>query len=557
MDALRRGRFYGSAGPLLLDVAVEEESVVVRCSPARSVRLRSGPWDGCSVNADPAMGNWRGEALERDAAGLVTDARFELPEFWRWARVEVEDERGRRAWSNPFRAARRDSDPGLSTGQAFVETPLRAAVDSAGILCEANARIRRTRMRRCPRGAAPSVVPHRDPVDSLRCRGRHRARSPRPRHRGECDETVRQLHPEAGLSRLRRCLCGNGDRCGVGRFAATPDRYRELHRRGAGTFDSGDNCLLEPSGAFSSKCTVSYTPAQISGGEHALLGTYEGDVDHGRATTRFALEVTPANDEPDNATRLLIPAKITGTTEGATWEYEDPNLCGDAYAPIWYTVKPTRSGRAAVRLTVRGRVDSVVAVFRLDRSKLVSMGCSLTDVSGVAGVSFDAARGTAYLIAVAAPWDARVGGFTLETASVPPVKLSGALLARDAQVTLDPLLRPGAAFSVRLEQGVTYRINASTAPTACVQVLVLHPSARSANEVVGRSAGCEGYLLYTPARGLHGSFPLIVNFAEPPAPKPKPKGSASAAVGAPSDAQHRSTSRCGARRPTISHPAHS
>ena len=102
VDALRRGRAYGSAGPLLLDVAVEEESVVVRCSPARSVRLRSGPWDGCSVNADPAMGSWRGEARERDAAGLVTEARFEYPEFWRWARVEVEDERGRRAWSNPF-----------------------------------------------------------------------------------------------------------------------------------------------------------------------------------------------------------------------------------------------------------------------------------------------------------------------------------------------------------------------------------------------------------------------------------------------------------------------
>ena len=102
VDALRRGRFYGSAGPRLRDVVVAPESVVVRCSPARSVRLRSGPWDGCSVNAEPAMGNWRGEAVERDAAGLVTAARFEAPEFWRWGRVEVEDERGRRAWSNPF-----------------------------------------------------------------------------------------------------------------------------------------------------------------------------------------------------------------------------------------------------------------------------------------------------------------------------------------------------------------------------------------------------------------------------------------------------------------------
>ena len=102
LDALRRGHAYSSAGPLLFDVEVTNDFVAVRSSPARSVRLRSGPWDGCAVNADQTMGNWRGEASELDGDGLVIAARFELPEFWRWARVEVEDERGRRAWSNPF-----------------------------------------------------------------------------------------------------------------------------------------------------------------------------------------------------------------------------------------------------------------------------------------------------------------------------------------------------------------------------------------------------------------------------------------------------------------------
>ncbi len=102
IEALRSGRFYGSPGPKIRDVTIEEASITVRCSPVRSVRVRSGPWDGCAVNADLGMGNWRGEARERDADGLITGARFEFPEFWRWARVEVEDERGRRAWSNPF-----------------------------------------------------------------------------------------------------------------------------------------------------------------------------------------------------------------------------------------------------------------------------------------------------------------------------------------------------------------------------------------------------------------------------------------------------------------------
>jgi hypothetical protein len=102
IQALREGRFYASAGPKLRDVVIEDTTVTVRCSPVRSVRLRSGPWDGCAVNAELGMGNWRGDIRQRDGDGLITVARFEFPEFWRWARIEVEDVRGRRAWSNPF-----------------------------------------------------------------------------------------------------------------------------------------------------------------------------------------------------------------------------------------------------------------------------------------------------------------------------------------------------------------------------------------------------------------------------------------------------------------------
>ena len=71
----------------------------------RSIRLRSGPWDGCGVNADEAWGDWRGAPLARDPDGLLTAARFEYPEYWRWARVEVEDVQGRRAWGNAFQLA--------------------------------------------------------------------------------------------------------------------------------------------------------------------------------------------------------------------------------------------------------------------------------------------------------------------------------------------------------------------------------------------------------------------------------------------------------------------
>ncbi len=101
LDALRAGACYGSTGAEILDLQVTADGVEVRCSPATAVTLRSGPWDGGRVHADAAMMQWRGEVLERDAAGLVTAARMLFPETWPWGRVEVENGDAR-AWSNPF-----------------------------------------------------------------------------------------------------------------------------------------------------------------------------------------------------------------------------------------------------------------------------------------------------------------------------------------------------------------------------------------------------------------------------------------------------------------------
>ena len=281
---------------------------------------------------------------------------------------------------------------------------------------------------------------------------------------------------------------------------------------GAGAFDPSDTCALEPVGAFSSKCTVAYTPTAISGGAHRLLATYNGDDGHGRATSVFTLTVTPTNDDLSAATPLPVPGKLSGTTEGATYSDSDPDLCSDAYAPVWYSLKPARSGRIAVRLTVGGRIDSVVAVFRQDRSKLVDLGCGLSDASGVAGVPFDAARGSTYLIAVATPWDAVAGEFTLESVAVPPLKLPGARLTGDADVSLDPLLHPAVAFSLQLRQARTYRINAS-ARGACVH-LELRQSASPSAADAATSDQCSGYLLYTPGPGSAHRLPLVVSMSE-------------------------------------------
>lgn len=281
---------------------------------------------------------------------------------------------------------------------------------------------------------------------------------------------------------------------------------------GSGTFDPGDTCALEAVGAFSSKCTVGYTPTAISGGSHGLLATYNGDDAHGRATSRFTLGVTPANDDLERATPIPVPGKLSGTTEGATYSDTDPDLCSDAYAPVWYTLKPSQSGRIAVRLTVGGRIDSVVAVFREDRSKLVDLGCGVSDLSGVAGVPFDATRGATYLIAVSTPWDAVAGEFSLESMVIPPVQLPGARLTRDADVLLDPLLHPAVAFSVELHEGKTYRINAAARGT-CVHLELRRSSSPSAADAA-TSAECSAYLLYTPGPGMARHVPLVASVSE-------------------------------------------
>lgn len=102
LDALRSGAFYATTGPELHGLERIGDGVIVRCSPAASVTLHSGAWDGGRVNADPAVADFRGEILERDAAGRIVAARFDQPMYWDWARIGMLAPDGGRAWSNPF-----------------------------------------------------------------------------------------------------------------------------------------------------------------------------------------------------------------------------------------------------------------------------------------------------------------------------------------------------------------------------------------------------------------------------------------------------------------------
>ena len=102
LAALRSGSFYGSTGPEIFQVEMDDDSVTVRCSPAQSVTLFSGRTKGSRANAGRLGYPHGSEILERDSAGLITACTLER----RWGaahgRVEVADSAGRRAWTNPL-----------------------------------------------------------------------------------------------------------------------------------------------------------------------------------------------------------------------------------------------------------------------------------------------------------------------------------------------------------------------------------------------------------------------------------------------------------------------
>ena len=86
LQAMRRGNFYASCGPEIRDLRLEGGTLRLETSPVRFVRLAGPGPSGMRV------GSWEGE--------LRTETRLTLPGEWDYMYVELEDERGRRAWTN-------------------------------------------------------------------------------------------------------------------------------------------------------------------------------------------------------------------------------------------------------------------------------------------------------------------------------------------------------------------------------------------------------------------------------------------------------------------------
>ncbi len=87
LAALSAGHCYSSCGPVIEDVRVEDGRLVARTSPARRITFMT---EGAS-----------GRAFDAEEGQTITEAAWELRPR-RYVRIEVEDQRGRRAWSNPI-----------------------------------------------------------------------------------------------------------------------------------------------------------------------------------------------------------------------------------------------------------------------------------------------------------------------------------------------------------------------------------------------------------------------------------------------------------------------
>ena len=101
LEALRRGSFYSSMGPEIRSLDVADDGVEVRCTPARSVTVVGARLAGARVNAGRLGYPLRGEILELNDDGLIVAARLARPAS-AYGRLEVEDEQGRKAWTNPL-----------------------------------------------------------------------------------------------------------------------------------------------------------------------------------------------------------------------------------------------------------------------------------------------------------------------------------------------------------------------------------------------------------------------------------------------------------------------
>lgn len=110
VDALAAGRSYATTGPRITGMTLEDGLLTVRTTPVAAIAALANPPYGAQVRAGAHEltyhGRRRRTADGQAAEGIVegehlTGATFAWAPGVRYARVQITDDRGRKAWSNP------------------------------------------------------------------------------------------------------------------------------------------------------------------------------------------------------------------------------------------------------------------------------------------------------------------------------------------------------------------------------------------------------------------------------------------------------------------------
>ena len=88
MNSLKKGHFYSSNGPTIHSLSIDEEKgISIQTSPAKSITFLSMPTRGRKLTATD-------QPLE--------EAYYQMQEGMKYIRIEVTDDKGKTAWTNPI-----------------------------------------------------------------------------------------------------------------------------------------------------------------------------------------------------------------------------------------------------------------------------------------------------------------------------------------------------------------------------------------------------------------------------------------------------------------------
>ena len=208
------------------------------------------------------------------------------------------------------------------------------------------------------------------------------------------------------------------------------------------------------------------------------------------------------------------PVTVTGEANGRLVKDAPIPKCGPVAGVNWYTVKAPHRGALVARLVAHGDLDGGLAVYRIIRSQRIPVLCAATNRHGRARLAWYAYREGSYLLGVVRRANSAVGRFTLTVlAAERPEAAPGAPLPTNGvRSTLNSVLDSSDAWSVRMDRGVTYRLNLTTASRyGRMGYSVYRPNVPSfvhAHPVLVQEYG--GYAEFTPGLDGGGLYSVVV-----------------------------------------------